>query len=364
MFRLFILDNGLDKLSGHHYNQALGLIHAANQLGYLPKVFSTIGSSEVPEITQVASPIFEKFLYRPSPFHQINEHAQFFANECDQCLPALDSTDVIFFPNANYDEIASVAKLIEKRRFGGQVVVRLLFYPRDHEAEYFDCLATLKAHPNVKLVTSSVPYSSWLRNAGFNNVFIGGPPHNLPYSLVQNTQQRYEFAYLGQAAKVKGFELLLQALLLGVEQGYKPKTIIHSRGYNLAEALPAELNHITVIPDSVSKEIFYEHLGASKCIVTYYDPANYHLQDSAIVTEALALEKYVLCSPIAFVMETYGSTFFDFSCTPGEYNEHALLKKMQLISAQASKPDFILKASQKAKFLSSPVLFLAKALAA
>jgi len=37
---------------------------------------------------------------------------------------------------------------------------------------------------------------------------------------------------------------------------------------------------------------------------------------------------------------------------------------MQLISARLSKPDFILEASQKAKFLSSPVLFLAKALAA
>lgn len=363
MFRFFIIDNGLDKLSGHHYNQALGLIKGASEIGYRPIVFSTSASSAVPEIAQIARPTFQKFLYRIDPFSNIAEHAKFFTQECDQCLPPLDSTDILFFPNSNYDEIAAIAHLIEKRRIKEKIIVRLLYYPHGHETEYFDCLKSLQRYANVKLVTSSVPYSNWLTKAGFTNHYIGGPPHNLPYSLVQKVEPQYEFAYLGAAAKVKGFELLLKALLHGAQQGFKPKTLLHTRGYDLPPQLLANLSHVTIIPDSVSEEVFYQHLGASKCIVTYYHPGNYQLQDSAIVTEALALERHVLCSPLAFILETYGNDFFQFSCTPGEYNEQVLLKKMQLISAQIGTPNCVLEANQKAKLLSSPALFLAKAIA-
>lgn len=239
----------------------------------------------------------------------------------------------------------------------------MLFYPHDHEAEYFECLKTLHNHPNVKLVTSSVPFSNWLTKAGFINQYIGGPPHNLPYLLTQKVSPEYEFAYLGAAAKVKGFELFVQALLMGANQGFKPKTLLHTRGYNLSAQMLANLSHVTIVPDSVSEELFYKHLGASKCIVTYYDPRNYHLQDSAIMTEALALERQVLCSPIPFILETYGNDFFQHSCTPGEYNVDALLKKMQLICSEKEAPACVLEASKKAKFLSSPALFLAKAIA-
>jgi len=363
MFRLFILDNGLDKLSGHHYNQALGLIHGAQELGYRPTVFSTIGSAAVPQITQIAIPTFQKFLYRTDPFTKIAEHAQIFAQECDRCLPPLDISDVIFFPNAHFDEVASIAHLIEKRRLKQKIIVRLIYYLAEHETLYFECLKILEAYPNVKIVTSSVPYANWLTNAGFNNHYIGGPPHNLPYSALQKTEPQYEFSYLGGAAKVKGFELLLQALLLGAKQGFKPKTLLHSKNYDLSPQLLSALSHVTIIPDSVSEEVFYEHLGASRCVVTYYHPAHYRLSDSAIVTEALALERHVLCSPIPFILETYGNDFFHYSCTPGEYSEQALLKKMQSISAQIDRPACFLEAIQKAKFLSSPVLFLAKAIA-
>jgi hypothetical protein len=364
MFRIFILDNGLDKLSGHHFNQALGLIKGAQQLGYRPSIFSAAASSSVPEIVSIARPTFQKFLYRPNPFVQIRENALIFAQECNQCLPPLDGSDILFFPNANYDEIASIAYLIEKRRIKEKIVVRLLYYPHEHEKEYFECLGSLQSFPNVKLVTSSVPYSNWLTTAGFPNTYIGGPPHNLPYDLINEVQPQYEFAYLGQAAKAKGFELLLSALILGAREGYKPKTLLHTKGYTIAPELLSHLDHVTIISDAVSEEVFYKQLGATKCIVTYYHPGNYKLQDSAIVTEALALERYVLCSPIAFIAETYGNDFFQFSCTAGEYNEHALLNKMRAISAQVNKPDFVLAASQKAKLLSSPNLFVAKVLSA
>jgi hypothetical protein len=362
MFRLFILDNGLDKLSGHHFNQALGLIHGAKQLGYKPTVLCALAGASVPQIAQIATPTFHKFLYRPNPFLQIEEHARLFAAECNQNLPTLDSTDVLFFPNANYDEIVAIEQLIQTRQLKEKVIVRLLFYPHNHEKEYFECLNTLKNYPNVKLVTSSIPYANWLTNAGYPNQYIGGPPHRLPYEAVQNTQIQYEFAYLGQAAKVKGFELLLQALLLGAEQGYKPKTLLHTRGYNLQGDIGSVLSHVTIIPDAVSEEEFYQHLGASKCVVTYYHPGNYQLQDSAIVTEALALERQVLCSPLSFILDTFGNDFFQYSCTPGEYNEHALLKKMQQISCAQTTPQCVLTANQQAKLLSSPVLFTARAL--
>jgi len=362
MFRLFILDNGLDKLSGHHYNQTLGLIHATNELGYRPIVYCGKISSSIPEIVEISTPTFQKILYRPEPYLHIQEHALFFAEECDRCLPLLDVTDVILFPNVNYDEIRAIAHLIEKRQLKQKIIVRLLYYPHEREKVYFDCLNELKPYANVKLVSSSIPYSNWLREAGFDNFFIGGPPHKLPYLRTREATITYEFASLGTPAQTKGFEILIKALLLGAELGFTPKTLLHAKGYIFPPEILSRLSHVTFITDSVSEETFYEHLGASKCIVTYYHPANYRLQDSAIVTEALALERYVLCSPIAFVLDTYGNDFFQFSCTAGQYDEQALLKKMQLISAQENKPDCVLAASQKAKLLSSPALFIAKVL--
>lgn len=362
MFRFFILDNGLEKLSGHHYNQALGLLRGAQQLGYQPLIYCTVAGGGVAEIQRIATPVFEKFLYRPYPFLQIDEHAHLFAKECDACLPALDSSDILFFPNVNFDEIRALPYFLAKRQFSGKVVLRLLYYPHEHETQYWDCLKHLSAFPNIKLVTSSLPYAKWLRDAGFVNTYIGGPPHNLPYQAISNSTPQYEFAYLGQAAKVKGFELLLNALLLGMQQGYAPKTLLHTKGYTLPAELVAHLKHVTVVSDAVSEEDFYAQLGASRCIVTYYHPANYRLQDSAIVTEALALERLVLCSPLAFIADTYGPDLFQLCCTPGQYDEQALLKKMQAMSALTATPDYVLAAQQTAKLLSSPSLFVAKVL--
>ena len=95
MYRFFILDNGLDKLSGHHYNQALGLIHGAKELGYEPIVYCGQIGSEIPEIAAIATPTFNKILYRPDPFINIKENALSFAQECDRCIPQLDETDIL-----------------------------------------------------------------------------------------------------------------------------------------------------------------------------------------------------------------------------------------------------------------------------
>jgi hypothetical protein len=363
MYHLYIVDNGLDKLSGHHYNQAIGLLHGAKQLGYKATVYSAYGASKVPEICAIATPTFQKVLYRLDPFTQIEEHARFFFSEVDAFLPALDTTDVLLLPNANYDEISAISLLIEKRKLTQHVIVRLLYYPHAHEAEYFACLEKLKRFPNVHLVTSSLPYSAWLNDLGFTNRFIGGPPHVLPFEKARQVSPQYEFAYLGQAAKTKGFEHIINALLMGAQQGYTPKTLLHSKNYTFPADLLASMSHITVIPDAVSEALFYEHLFSAKCVLAYYDPANYQLQDSAIVTEALALERYVLASPLPFISQTYGAEFFDFACTPNAWDAQALLEKMRAISSLASKPACVLRASEEAKLLSCPTLFLAKMLA-
>jgi len=362
MYRIYIADNGLDKLSGHHYNQAIGLTHGAKQLGYQATVLSSTRAAAVPQISALSTPCFEKALYRIDPFKQIDDYAQMFCAELDAALPALDSTDVLLLPNANYDEICAVGMLIQKRRLTQRVIVRLLFYPHQHEADYFACLTSLRAYPNVQLVTSSLPYSRWLTNAGFANQFIGGPPHVLPFEKARQYPPLYEFAYLGQAAKVKGFEHIINALIIGAQQGYTPKTLIHSKNYTFDANLLAALPHVTVIPDAVPEDQFYEHVFSTKCIFAYYDPASYQVQDSAVVTEALALERYILGSPLPFIRQTYGEAFFEFSCTPHAWDPQALLQKMRFISAQSTKPASVLDASSQAKLLSCPTLFMAKML--
>lgn len=363
MYCIHIVDNGLEKFSGHHYNQAIGLVHGAKQLGYSTKIFSSYAARVVPEICVLSTPTFQKALYRFDPFSQIEEHARFFFTELDSHLPQLDPTDVLLFPNANYDEVYAVAMLVEKRRLTQKVIVRIIYYPTLHEPEYFACLEKLKNHPNVLLVTSSLPYSDWLKNAGFDNLFIGGPPHVLPFEKARQITPQYEFAYLGAAAKVKGFEHLINALLIGAQQGYRPKTLVHTKNYTFPPELLAALPHMTVVPDAVSDEMFYEHIAQSKCILTYYDPANYQVGDSAIVTEALALERLVLASPLPFIRQTYGEEFFQFACTPNQYDTQALLQKMVFISNQNQTPSCVTKAGELAKLLSNPTLFLAKMLA-
>lgn len=362
MNTIYVIDTGLSKLTGHHYNQALGLIHGAHELGYTSVILSAAKAKEDAQICAISIPTFEKVLYRLDPFAAIEAHATYLANEIHTHLPTLDESDVLLFPNANYDEIVAAGLFNQRRQLQIPIIVRLIYYPADHEPEYLACLASLRPYPNIRLVTSSVPYSQWLARCGFANRFIGGPPHRLPFALATTTTPIYAFAYLGQAANVKGFEHLINALLVGAQQGFLPPTLIHSANYEFPTDLRNALPHVTVIDKPVSETQFYEHICSSQCILAYYDPANYRLGDSAIVTEALALGRLILSSALPFIRETYGEEFFHFSCTPDEYHVMALLDKMRWMQAQTLLPKSVIRAQQKAKFLTSPTVFLNKAL--
>ena len=359
-----MIDNGLVKLSGHHFHQAIGITDGANHHGFNLEIFGCDGNgAEIPEqICKISKPSIGKYLYRKYPYLANTIFGHIFFKQINYLLPKIADDDVIFFPNVNMDEILAIPRFIKYRKIKCRVVVRVIYTaPERYERKLIGGLKALLKHKNLKIVTSSLPYAKRLSKCGVLNEYIGGPPHTLPYSELSNANVLYEFAYLGQPAHAKGFYHLLDALIKGAERGFKPKAIIHCGILELDETLMLKLPHITFVKGIVSEHDFYKHLMSSKTIIIFYDLINYKLGDSSIVTESLALNRQVIASSMPFIRDTYGDEFFHDFCVK-EYSADALLEKMVSVRNLSVIPISMIRSSEKARIISSPIRFVEKVL--
>ena len=357
MLTIHVIDNGLCKLSGHHYHHALGMIAGVKELGLKVQMYSVDTPNLPVEIREIAKPSFKKFLYRSDPHQEIDANANYLTQELGGLLPNLGRHDILLLPNANYDEIAAIPKFIETHQYQGRIILRLMFYPHGDMGAYIKLLKDVLKYPSVDVVVSSLPYSTWLTDNQILNRFIPGLPHNLPYDLIDKIPVVYDFAYLGQPAAVKGFDHLINALLICAQNNIKPKALIHAQGVNLPEHISAELSQCTFVGGEISDHQFYSDLVASRSIVTFYDVNNYQFSDSGIVTEAIAFNKFLISSPLPFIAPTFGSGFAAQS-TVSEWSALALAHKMIEISRAKEKTDIQINASLQARMLCSPTIFM------
>ena len=263
----------------------------------------------------------------------------------------------MLLPNANYDEIAALPKLLKASKYKGRIILRLMFYPHGDSSKYLSLLHEVMEFKNIDIVVSSQPYSMWLSENEVPNRFVPGLPHHLPYELVDKIQENYDFAYLGQPASVKGFEHFLNALLILARNNFRPKALIHAQGVNLPEEINRELSHCNFIRNEISDEQFYLDLISSRTIVTFYDINNYRFSDSGIVTESIAFNKSIITSPLPFIAPTFGNEFAAIS-TVNEWNAISLANKMMNTLNGIQESDIKFRASLIAKILCSPTIFI------
>jgi glycosyltransferase involved in cell wall biosynthesis len=186
---------------------------------------------------------------------------------------------------------------------------------------------------------------------------VPGLPHKLPYYLIEEIPETYEFAYLGQPAKAKGFDHLINALLICAKNNIKPKTLLHAQGVSFPEHVKNNLPHCTFVEGKISNHQFYSDLISAKCIVTLYDVNNYQLSDSGIVTEAIAFNKFLISSKLPFIALTFGDDFAKLA-TVDEWTPIALANKMIQILQIKDKLIVQRNASLKARMLCSPTEFM------
>lgn len=361
MFTIHVIDNGLVKIAGHHYHHALGMHAGVKELGLTVKLYCMDVPTLPAQIKMIAQPSFEKFLYRPNPHLDIELNAKLFCTELVRLRPHFGPRDVLFFSNANYDEIAAIPKFIEQTAYQGRIILRLMFYPHGDQQAYFELLNGVLKNKNVEVVVSSLPYSDWLTQNKIPNRYIPGMPHILPYELIAKTPELYDFAYLGQAATVKGFDHFINALLICAKNNIFPRALIHAQGVNLPAHIQESLAHCTFIDQEISDQQFYADLMATRCMVTFYDVNNYRFSDSGIVTESIAFNKHLITSPLAFIEPTFGKDFAKVVSVT-EWNAQALAKRMAELMQDRAKSDVELLASLQAKMLCSPTLFMKNAL--
>jgi glycosyltransferase involved in cell wall biosynthesis len=361
MFTIHVIDNGLIKLSGHHYHHALGMISGVKELGLKLQIYCMDDPKLPNEIKAIAKPVLKKFLYRPDPHQNIDSYATYLAQEIQELTPNFGGHDILLFPNANYDEIAAISKYIYATNYRGRIILRLMFYPHGDTVAYLRLLHEVLKYPNVDVVVSSLPYSQWLIDNQITNRYIPGLPHNLPYDLVEKIPEVYDFAYLGQPAAVKGFEHLINALLLLAQNNIRPKALIHAQGVKLSEQIKNNLSHCTFVDGEISDQQFYSDLIASKCIVTFYSVDNYRYSDSGIVTESIALNKCLISSLLPFIGPTFGEVFAR-EVSVVEWTALALAHKMAEVYLAKDKSSMQNIASLKAKILCSPTVFVSNLL--
>lgn len=357
MLTIHVIDNGLIKIAGHHYHHALGMISGVRELGLKLKVYCMDVESLPIEIKNIAIPSFKKFLYRQNPHLEIDKNANILATEIQGLVKNFAINDVLLFPNANYDEIASIPKFIQANNYQGRILVRLMFYPHGNSELYLGLLHQVLKYKNVDVVVSSLPYSEWLSNNKIPNRFVPGLPHNLPYELIDSIPEVYDFAYLGQPAAVKGFDHLINALLICAQNNIKPTAIIHAQGIKLPKEILDKLAHCTFVNQEISDRQFYFDLVSSRFIVTFYDVNNYRFSDSGIVTESIAFNKTLISSPLPFIGETFGGQFAD-QIVVREWNAQALAQKMYGVLCSSQKSSEKMAATLKARILCSPTIFM------
>lgn len=357
MFTIHVIDNGLIKLAGHHYHHALGMLSGVKELGLKIKIYSMAIENLPREIKNITTPVLRKFLYRFNPHQDIDKNALFFANEIGGLISNFKEHDVLLFPNANYDEIAALPKFIQAHNYKGPIILRLMFYPHGDTNLYLKLLDQAQRFDNVDIVVSSLPYSQWLIDHKIPHRFIPGLPHNLPYELAETVPEKYDFAYLGQPAAVKGFDHFINALLICAKNNIKPKAIIHAQGVQLSQEIAKKLVHCTFIDHEISDQQFYSDLVSSRSIVTFYDVNNYRFSDSGIVTETIAFNKTLISSTLPFIESTFGKEFSDIS-TVYEWSALALASKIAQNLYNPQKKVVQFQASLKAKILCSPTIFM------
>lgn len=335
--RLFLIDQGLITLGGHHAEYNFSIAQAAREQGLDPVL---VVNQRYTPVEEADFPIFPIFTYawhnlrRPQPvgtidpsaspapflFHseldaalrhfdagpqdhvfihsvgflEAEELIQFFLNEPAEHLPFFhlllrrDVDEVRGNPHAYQAFIRSIGRL----RDLGVSPRGIAFYTDTDELT-----ASYTKETGVEFRTLPIPFRHGLIDAARERVDAKGPPDDPTTRLL----------YLGDARTEKGYHLLpalARSLMLGDDSDTRAKIVAQSN-FNSPDGEPkprAARNQLMALPSDVvtlhleplSPDRYYELLCESDVVLIPYDQACYARRSSGIFTEALAAGKPVV----------------------------------------------------------------------
>ena len=352
---LHIIDNGLASKKGHHYNYDKAIVNAAARRGI--KVFVWGHNSLIDsDILQIAKPHFSHYLYYSVTSENFITAVATHLNDIRAVIDEANSEDVIFIPNLLNVDIAALKLIIIEKDFPNPLNLLVRYHTStDGSPESIFFINSLREicslHASTFVFADTQSLVHALNANGINAKLISFPI-DIPYSELV-FENKFDFAYIGQAAHYKGYYHVINALIVGAQIGYLPRFAIQSTGIDSATLVTVmeKLPNVTWIFEAMDPHPYYQLIANADTILIYYDPSFYTVNSSGILIEALALNRRVLTTHFSHAEEMLGENIQ--ALPTDEYNHTALLHKMIRMGSELCLPRGFLKLTDHAKNLAN-----------
>lgn len=355
-----IIDNGLKTKMGHHFNYDKAIVHASKRRGIDVAVWGDSSLTDI-DILEIARPHFRHYLYASTLDGDLESSVALHVDDIQSVLDSSNAEDPIFIPNLLNVEILALRQLLLEKDFKNPLSLVVRYRENvdggPNSSLFLDSLrAVCNLHSSTMVFADTHALVQTLINNGIKAKLINFPIE-IPYSDLK-FDDRFDFAYIGQAAQQKGFYHVVNALYLGAQIGYSPRVAIQATGLDLSTlaTLKERLPYVVWIAGELDAVSYYQLIASSDTVFVYYDPGKYPVNSSNILIEALALNRRVLTSPFPHAEELLEEDFSMFSTV--EYNQTTLLHKMIEMGGNNYLPRSYLKRTDHARNLANTNLLI------
>ena len=352
---LHIIDNGLASKIGHHYNYDKAIVNAASRRGIKTFVWGHNSLTD-PDILQIAIPHFNHYLYNSVAPENFTSSVAVHLKDIKAVIDKVDSSDIIFIPNLLNLDVAALKLILIENDFLNPLNLLVRYHTNtDGSPESIFFVNSLREicrlHSSTFVFADTQSLVNVLSANGIRAKLISFPI-DIPYADL-HFENKFDFAYVGQAAHYKGYYHVINALVVGSQIGYFPRVAIQSNGIDPATlaAVMEILPNVTWIFEAMNPICYYQLLANADTILIYYDPTFYTVNSSGILVEALALNRRVLTTHFTHAKEMLGE---NIQALPSdEYSHKALLLKMIQMGSDSCLPREFLKLTDYAKNLAN-----------
>jgi len=362
MRKIYIIDNGfIDSFTHSHY-ESLALIKNVKHFDLEPIVFCTTLNNLPPDLIYYRNNFifhFNKILWRIDNWTNIGPFARQYEKEFIAAISDAKRDDVILVMNASADELLGICFALESNRIENIIHIRVgVNAPIEATNIFLDMLSRLGAYKNVRLHVLNSTVRDMMKEKNIPHHPLGHI-QILPYDLMGSVEKKYDFAYFGTAAKVKGFHSLVEAAQILSSINIYPKFLIQHKGAEIHPDAIRALPNITWIPGYLDDITWHKYMLSSRYVVTFYDLDNYAYVQSNQIFEATAMNVGIISSPMPYLKDVFGTEIFNDLCVPNMKIASLVSKIVQkYIEPNYSQSHY--KASEISRELISPINFIKK----
>ena len=367
---LHIIDNGLQSKVGHHFNYTRTIVGAAKRRGMNVTVWGHSSLVDA-DILEFAKPHFRHNIYTAF-FENGLDYSTYLQGDIDPAVAmhladtkaifeTINQDDPVFIPNILNVEISALLLLLRGNDFENPLSIVVRYKPNfdDSPASVFFLEAlreVCQLHKRTAVFADTANLVEFLIGKGIPAGLMI-TPLEIPYGDLI-LEDRFDFAYVGQATEYKGFFQVANALIIGKQIGFCPRVAMQATLLDpgMLATLKTHLPDVVWISEGLDTKSYYQLMASADTIIVFYDPKVYSTGSSGILVEALALNRRVLTSTFSHAAELLGKDLSMFSAA--EYTHTALLRKMIEFQGFSSVPRSFLKCTDSIRNMVNPNLLL------